>query len=425
MRLSRYGRLLHGRNSDTRRWIDAEALGAPYQGASNYGCLAHAGDGAIYYTLGSREADGEARLLRFDPGTRLTTLVAHLSSAVGEAPPATIPQGKTHVGLFEHSGRLYTATHIGYYKRRLGRELPAAPPGRGRYPGGHLVAYDLTSGRIDDLARAPAEEGIIAMTLDRRRGQISALTWPGGLLLTYQLESGQLRDHGPVFGAGEWGRHLGLRWRRICRTIVHDPDSGDVYWSDDDGCLFALRHGSQTIELVRRRLAEDSGATGWRALIWRESERAFYGILSGSCWLFRFEPAARKVELLDQLRPRSVRRRLRLNQSPTLALRLAEDGETLLYLATGPGLLTATGRINSTVHLLTYHLPSRTTREHGILRLPDGRYPVLAESIEQVGDRIYSVPWLAAPTRAFRRLLSAPSDVERVQLISFPLPPRN
>ena len=84
----------------------------------------------------------------------------------------------------------YFATHIGFYSIVDGMETMGIPPvGFSRYPGGHLLSYDLATGRIDDLATAPQQEGVLTMNVDGRRQRIYALTWPGGWLFRYDIAS--------------------------------------------------------------------------------------------------------------------------------------------------------------------------------------------------------------------------------------------
>jgi hypothetical protein len=176
----------------------------------------------------------------------------------------------------------------------------------------------------------------------------------------------------------------------------------------------------------------------WRSVFWHPKEGVFYGVETTSSQLFRFEPRSGRVELLGALRPESPggRVRARWYKSPpaTLAFRLGPDGETIHYLAVGPGLKARDGRrVRSTVHFKTFHIPSRSYRDHGVLRLPDGRYPTSAQSIEAAGGAVYSVCWIELPpglqtgrAEKIRRARgpdsSHESPLEEVNLVSFPAP---
>ena len=52
----------------------------------------------------------------------------------------------------EANGKLYFATHIGYYSIIDGMEKTGMPPpGWKPYPGGHLLAYDMASGKFENF----------------------------------------------------------------------------------------------------------------------------------------------------------------------------------------------------------------------------------------------------------------------------------
>ena len=80
------------------------------------------------------------------------------------------------------------------------------PPGWKPYRGGHFLAYDMDSGKFEDLALAPHGEGIIAMTIDPQRGRLYGLTWPAGYFIRFDLAKKELKDLGPVSLKGESGK---------------------------------------------------------------------------------------------------------------------------------------------------------------------------------------------------------------------------
>src|SRR4029077_5697270 len=105
----------------------------------------------------------------------------------------TIPQGKSHVNFVEANGKLYFGSHVGVYTIIDGMEKMGVPPnGYQPYPGGHLLAYDLKTGRFENLATAPAREGILAMNMDTNRGRLFGLTWPSGYFFRYDLAARNL-----------------------------------------------------------------------------------------------------------------------------------------------------------------------------------------------------------------------------------------
>lgn len=410
------------------------------RGDSHYKALAAGSDGCLYFVIGSRRVDTHAQMFVFSPADRRVTRRVDLGAAVGEGGQPAVPQGKVHVELLEHEGRFYTATHIGFYEIRSSVEQPGRPPGYAPYPGGHFLAYDLVREQFDDLAKAPVEEGIIAMAMDPRRGRLYGVTWPGGLFLCYDLATRTLESRGPVFGAGERGR--GRERMVINRSFGLDPRDGNVYWSNTRGDILVHRCATQAVERLtgcHLRLPSFGEPSFWRSIVWAPRQRAFYGIHATSSRLFRFDPWAERVEPLERLCAApygETARSWRRPPTPTLAYRLGPDQETLYALATGPGLVARDGRrVRSTVHLVTYDIPTGTCHDHGVLRLTDGRYPTAGQAIETQGGRLYGVPWIELPPsdtsaradaiRHARRGVggsAAGRVVEEVNLIEFALP---
>ena len=106
----------------------------------------------------------------FDPATRKIHDLGDLTEACGEKGRKAIVQGKSHVNFVECRGKLYFATHVGFYSIKGGMETMGDPPaGYEPYPGGHLLALDMQSGTFDNLAMVP-REGILAMNMDTAAG---------------------------------------------------------------------------------------------------------------------------------------------------------------------------------------------------------------------------------------------------------------
>src|SRR4051794_31814588 len=80
-----------------------------------YNGMTAASDGKIYYVLSSQSIDTGGKMYSFDPVSGKTKLCGDLTEACGEKGLKTIVQGKSHVKFVESGGKLYFATHIGYY----------------------------------------------------------------------------------------------------------------------------------------------------------------------------------------------------------------------------------------------------------------------------------------------------------------------
>ncbi len=80
-----------------------------------YNGLSSASDGKIYYVLCSELIDLAGQMYSFDPKTNITEHLGDLSEICGEKDLKVVAQGKSHVNFIESNGKLYFATHLGYY----------------------------------------------------------------------------------------------------------------------------------------------------------------------------------------------------------------------------------------------------------------------------------------------------------------------
>ena len=415
----------------TDKILAAELFDAEFpEGDSNYNCCDVGSDGNVYFALATHHPYKHARLYRLDPSSPRVELVADIGEAVGEAGESLVPHGKIHVNLFEFAGTFHTATS---------RSLD---PSNRPYSGGRFLELDIQTGGLRVVGAAPTDEGILSMAADHQRARLYGLTWPSGLLLSCDLATGVTSTIGRVFGKGERGGTRALGSAPICRSLALDPRDGAVYWSDSRGRIRAYRFGSDSPESVPGCRLSGAGLRGraiWRQIVWHPRERVFYGIQDRHSVLFRFDPHQETLHPIDHI-PASQYRSHRSTNEPrgSLAFRLAPDGETLYYLATGPSLVAGDGRrVRRTVHFITYHLPTRQYRDSGVLRLSDGRYPVYCQSMAIYDQLVYAVCWIEVPSsldsdgrsaEAIRRAraiaTSSESEgfVEEVNLIRFPVP---
>jgi hypothetical protein len=422
--------------------LEAELFDAGFShGDSCYNALHRAANGKIYFAIGSWRSDTAARLFSFDESSHSLSTVGDFDAAVGARPNEAIPQGKVHVEFAEWDRRLYTATHVGFYNTKKRIETPGKIPGRLPYQGGFFLAFDSANSSFTPLSKAPQEEGIIAMAADRARESLYGLSWPSGLFLMSGTKPCEVQSFPSVFGQGERGAPRDGSWSRICRSIGLDPRSGDVYWSDSDGRIFVFRRNSNKIELVASKaLGLDGEPSMWRKVVWNAKANAFYGILARTAQLFRFDPADGRVEPLAVLRPEGWRGAAWWQVTPqaTLAFHVSDDGETIRYLATGPGAILQDGRredgrrVRATLSYFSYHIPSGSVRCHGLVRMADGRYPTQAQSLLASGGELYTVAWIELPAnspcrrtsdlRKVRREVQVPQlhgAIEEVNLIRF------
>lgn len=363
-------------------------------------------DGQVYYVLCSESADRGAQMFAFDPTTREIRHVGDLTAACGEAELKKIPQGKSHVPFVEHDGKLYFATHVAYYKPGGGapggkEAMAAPPPGYEPYPGGHFLAYDMAAGTFERLASAPRGEGILTMGMDVKRGRLYGLTWPTGYFLRYDLARKEMKRFAPVSGRGEGGE--GADYSALCRAIVVDPGDGSAYVTTSAGDILRYDCARDEVEkVVGADLRKDYFGTydptkpghmgyNWRQAIWHPQESAIYGVHGNSGYLFRFDPRASQIEVLDRLTSERSRRsgmhdKFRYGY---LGLTLGPDQQTLYYL-TGSPLFRGQWlpdaddplrRPEENLNLITYHIPSGRYTDHGPIFFSDGRVPSRVHSI--------------------------------------------
>ena len=374
-----------------------------------YNAISAASDGKIYYVLSSDKHDVGGQFYVYDPSTDKTTFIADLSDAVGEKDKKYISQGKSHVEFYEHDGKLYFATHIGFYEMIDGSEcLPVnAPAGYQLYRGGHFVSYDLKTGKIESLALAPHGEGILTMTIDRQRGHLYGITWPKGYLLHYDLNTKQLKDLGLVNEQGEGGV-VGKDYRVICRSMFVDPRDGKVYYSTAEGDIFYYQPelaAPQKLADVDMRLdylgsydytGAGSMAYNWRKIFWYAPENVAYGVHGNSGYLFRFDPQAKKIELVERIVSEPSKKSGMYDQFSYgyLGFMLGKD-QTIYYLTGGPiykdgkrvkgvdKIAMGAARGLENLHLVTFDIPNQEYKDHGPIFYSDGDRPTYVNSIAQ------------------------------------------
>lgn len=396
---------------------------------SNFYSLNVLSDGKVYYTLCSHNIDTHGRIYRYDPENGTVKLFADLGVITGETGKKMLPHGKSHSPIFEADGKIYFATHYGFYQGNDGKEEPAPPPaGYKPYPGGKIIEYDKTAGRFRILAEAPAEEGIITMNMDIERRVIYCLTWPKGIFMYYEIDRQRLTTIGQVSKGGEVG--LGDNYFCLCRDFAIDPRNGTVYFTNPDGEILKFSRDTGILEGIDwAHMRKDvfgfldphkGGHQGynWRKMLWNPKYEKFFGVHAKSGYLFLFDPGNERMEILDRICSEYCRKNglYEFFRYGYLTLTMAPgDFDTLYYISGFYKFINPDSKqrkiemqqgsydqseksyeeIMSYITLTTYHIPSGTYTDHGVVQLEDGRYPSLTQSIAIHPDgRIYTCPWL-------------------------------
>lgn len=403
-----------------------------------YNGLSAASDGKIYYVLSSELHNVAARMYSYDPASDQIRFLGDLTEACGEKGLNAVAQGKSHVNFVEMNGKLYFATHMGYYSIIDGMEKPGIPPaGYKPYQGGCFLAYDPSSGGFEKLATAPNGEGILSMTMDTRRGRLYGITWPTGLFLRYDLASKELKNLGPVSADGENGR--GARYRTLCRSLAVNPVDGSVYFSNGDGDILRYRYDTDAIQKVEGDgLKKDyfglydptsAGhmAYNWRQVFWHPEENVIYGVHGNSGYLFRFDPQVPRVDVLERLTSLPSQRSGMYDQFSYgyLGFALGPDGRTIHYLTGGPIYVegkrlagkgdTAKGESKGleNLHLVTYDIPTSQYADHGPVFFADGGSPYYVNSIAIGKDgTVYALSRVTENGRTRTDLIAIPSPLQ-------------
>ncbi len=400
-------------------------------GDDNYNACFVASDGKVYYVLASGSVKTGAQMFAFDPSTTKIEHVGDLTQAAGEEGLHAIPQGKGHSPFVESNGKLYFATHVGYYSPPTpsGQELIGkTPPGYKPYPGGHFLSYDLATHKFENLAKAPAGEGIISFGMDVQRQRLYGITWPSGFFLRYDVRTHSLKNFGTFFKGGEKGVP-GKSFRVICRIMVVDPDDGSVYFTTPDGDMIRYSYDADSIGKVpgislKRDVfgclnPSEPGTMGyaWRQAFWYAPKKVIYAMHGRSGYLFSFDPQTRKVEVITRLvsDPTLASGMYDKNEYGYLGFALAPDGHTIYDLTGGrPGASSGDDQI----HFVTYDISTGKRTDYGVLQLEDGRRPFFAQSIavDKSNGTIYSISKVRPAGSA------EGSNKFRIDLLSFPNP---
>jgi hypothetical protein len=371
-----------------------------------YNGLSALSDGKVYYVLCSELMDLAGQMYCLDPATQKIEHMGDLTEMVGEKDMKVVAQGKSHVRFYEYGGKYYFSTHLGYYSIIDGMEMPGIPKGDyKKYRGGHLVSFDPKTKKGESICLAPNGEGILTTTMDTQRGIIYAITWPTGGFFRYDVGKKELKDFGPYSGKAE--SKGGDSYRVICRSIAINPNDGTAYFTNAEGDILKLKVGSDIIEKVAGdNMKKDyfgkyevstagSMAYNWRQVFWYAPENKFYGVHGNSGYLFSFDPAAERVEVLERLTSIPSKKSGVFDQFSFgyLGFDLGPDGRTIYYLTGGPiyvdgkrvtgedAISRGAARGLENLHVITYDIPTNHYVDHGTVFYPDGQRPLYVNSI--------------------------------------------
>ena len=404
-----------------------------------YNGISTASDGKVYYVLCSQLMDVAGQMYSFDPKTGTIEHLGDLTEICGEKDMKVVAQGKSHVNFVEMDGKLYFATHLGYYSIIDGMEKTGVPSGDYKaYRGGHLLSYDMKTKKFEDLGIGPNREGIITMNMDPDRGLIYGLSWPTGILFRYDVATKKMDDLGPFTGKGEDGP--GEEFRVVCRSIVINPDDGSLFLTNAGGQIKCLKYGANSVETVEGEdmrkdyfgtydiFTSGSMAYNWRQVFWHGPDKKVYGVHGNSGYLFSFDPSAPRIDVLERLTsiPSKLTGMGDQFSYGYLGFKLGPDGRTIYYLTGGPIYVdgkrvkgaesTAKGEAKGLedLHLITYDIPTGRYLDHGAVFYPDGQRPLYVNSIA-IGDdgTVYTLARITENGKTRTDLISFPGPFKR------------
>ena len=384
-----------------------------------YNGMSMASDGRLYYILSSDQHSIGGRMFRFDPANEEIKFLGDLTDLCGEANKACIAQGKSHVLFYEYQNKLYFSTHVGFYQLIDGMDrLPEqAPEGYDLYPGGHILSYDLSQETFEDLAIIPNGEGVVSMCMDKKRGTIFGITWPKGQFFCYQVHEKKLSLLGKISGNGEAGTP-GEDFRSLCRSLFVDEYTGFCYFTTIEGDIYFVDPLELKInheENVHLRLdyfgKYDPSLPGtmgyhWRQIFWYGPEHVAYGVHGNSGYLFRFDPKAQTIEIVDRITSLASKKSGYFDQFSYgyLGFTLGPDGKTIYYLTGGPiyehgkrvvgepSIARGAAKGLENLHLITYEIPTDTYQDHGPIFYENGDRPLYVNSIAvDASNNVYTL----------------------------------
>lgn len=135
----------------------------------------------------------------------------------------------------------------------------------------------------------------------------------------------------------------------------------------------------------------------WRQAFWNMTDKKIYGLNGTSGYLFSYDPATAKVEVLERLTslPSKKAGMFDAFDFGYLSFALGPDGHTIFYLTSAPSnrdpgslnlnprhvLSTGLKTENIDLHLITFDLNTETYKDHGPVFLNNGASPFLVNSI--------------------------------------------
>ncbi len=195
-----------------------------------------ASDGNCYFASSTHSASHGAGFHRYDPRTKKHTVLAEDMTIICGEENTKTQQGKIHSPIIECDGWLYFSTHLSNYWKE----------GIEKYPGAHIVGYQLATGKFRDLGIVrPRYSVYSAVNVDPVRKKLYVLSVPfldsliktdGSHLFSIDIATGEKKDLGLVTdkkkGVSFWffADNKGNVWFTLWKMHEqYDFDHGNLY----------------------------------------------------------------------------------------------------------------------------------------------------------------------------------------------------
>jgi hypothetical protein len=183
---------------------------------SGFGAVRRGPDGCFYYSIGNHMYyGGSAAMMRYDPVRKAQSVCFDLKEVLSWK-PRTWTDGKIHGSPeIDADGNMVVTTFSG--PRPLADDL-----NRIEYDGGHVIRYNIFSGRVEDLGVPLAGDTWCYSAYSGRHHLLFAVGQARNMVMAFDTKTRTM-----VYGGFP---PPGIRWWMRC--ILIDPDTGRVYSSN-------------------------------------------------------------------------------------------------------------------------------------------------------------------------------------------------
>ncbi len=387
-----------------------------YKPDGMWAALYAASSGKVYSGLCTH--GGSALFYEYDPATRVNRLVADIGEFLGDKGSGERTHGKIHTRFAEDKrGRIYFATG------NQGSGPRTIDPSTWVARGSHLLRYDPSTQKLEDLGQVTPNFGSYGLVMDREREMVYLTCFDSHL---YQFDVNRRSSH-------DLGRVA--NWD-IDRMIAVD-DRGNVYGTSENHWIWKYDAAADRLVELPLQIPHDptirlNYVAGhpvldrrqiWRYVEWDPVDRKIYGIECGRSLLFEFDPASGPHGAVRQLADMALDIHRRQNRFPYATLAMGLNPGKEIYYATASrsfdyGANDQETEAASQTFLEHYDLKTGQKRVLGVMVATDGRAVLGLGGCEVAKDgKVYFCGALQEPNKSKAAGLAAGRDPYRLQLM--------